>query len=279
MVLNTGRTTYQVIREVLEGKANTVYICREAGKSGAPYKTVWIVKDRRIVKELLESAANYCGEVFMQNAYAGFVFPYFQERPLQKFYLGSIRKGYCTAQQVWLALVEQCIISKLPPAVVYLILRQKQAQIAADGSVLLGFLLDLSDYDNTICEQDNVIACAEEIVRLIRLEDLEKKNNMVKKQAVTLLERKLERDEYQEFMQLYRDIRLFGRGDSAGKKRRWRFDLSEWNWLYRLLSCVCVVLVCMVVLMILGNVFFGEDFFWKLFCNSLDTIGTETLLQ
>lgn len=279
MVLNTGRTTYQVIREVLEGKTNTVYICREAGKSGAPYKTVWIVKDRRIVKELLESAANYCGEVFMQNAYAGFVFPYFQERPLQKFYLGSIRKGYCTAQQVWLALVEQCIISKLPPAVVYLILRQKQAQIAADGSVSLGFLLDLSDYDNTICEQDNVIACAEEIVRLIRLEDLEKKNNMVKKQAVTLLERKLERDEYQEFMQLYRDIRLFGRGDSAGKKRRWRLDLAGWNWLYRLLSYVCVVLVCMVVLMILGNVFLGADFFWKLFRGPLDTIGTETLLQ
>jgi len=279
MVLNTGRTTYQVIREVLEGKANTVYICKEAGKSKAPYKTVWIVKERRIVKELLQNAENYCGEVFMQNAYAGFVFPYFQERPLQKFYLGSIRKGYCTSQQVWLALVEQCIISKFPPAVVYLILRQGQTQIAPDGSVSLGFLLDLSEYDNTICERDNVVACAEEIVRLIRLEDLEKRNNMVKKQAVTLLERKLEREEYQEFMQLYRDIRLFVRGDSAGKKRRWKFDISEWNWFYRLLSCICVVLVCMVVLLILSNVFGGEDFFWKLFGGPLDTIGTETLLQ
>ncbi len=279
MVLNTGRTTYQVIREVLEGKANAVYICKEAGKSEAPYKTVWIVKERRIVKELLQNAENYCGEVFMQNAYAGFVFPYFQERPLQKFYLGSIRKGCCTSQQVWLALVEQCIICKLPPAVVHLILRQGQAQIAPDGSVSLGFLLDLSDYDNTIREQDNVVACTEEIVRLIRLEDLEKKNNMVKKQAVTLLERKLEREEYQEFMQLYRDIRLFVREDSAGKKRHWKLDVPEWDWFYHLLSCMCVVLVCMVVLLILSNVFWGEDFFWKLFGGPLDTIGTETLLQ
>ena len=66
----------------------------------------------------------------------GFVFPYFQERPLQKFYLGSIRKGSCSCQQVWLALVEQCMVSKLPDAVVYLILCQEQAHKNPDGKII-----------------------------------------------------------------------------------------------------------------------------------------------
>ncbi len=279
MVLNTGKKIYQIIQEVLKGKSNNVYICRETGKSEAPYKTVWIVKDHQIVKELLKDAKNYCAEVFMQNTYAGLVFPYFQERPLHKFYLGSIKKGYCTCQQVWLALVEQCILSKLPPAVLHLILCQGQAQIALDGTVTLGFLVDLSDYDSTIGERDNVVACTEEIIRLIQLEDLERKNNQIKKQVMTLLERKLEREEYQEFMQLYQDIKLFVRADNSGKRRRWSIGESELKWIYRLLSCICVVLICVVLVVILGNVFLGEDFFWKLFGGPLDTIGTETLLQ
>lgn len=279
MVLITGQKVYEVIREVLEGHANSVYVCREEKKPDAPYKTVWIVKDRRIAKALLEDADAYCEEIFMQNENAGFVFPYVRERPLRKFYLNSIRKGFCTRQQVWLGLVEQCMVSKLPPAVVYLILSQGQAHVAPDGSIQFGFQLDLSEYDDSICESDNVIACAEEIVRLIRLEDLNKKGSLVRIQAAALLERKLEREAYQELIQLYRDIRLLGRTDSAGKKRRSSIAISKWEWGYRLLSGICIVLVCMVVLMAAGHIFFGEASFWKLFGGSLDTIGTESLLQ
>lgn len=289
MVLSTGRKTYEVIREVLEGEANSVYVCREEKEPDAPYKTVWIVKDRGIVKALLENVDAYCEETFMQNENAGFVFPYVRERPLRKFYLsslsvsnfklGNIGKGFCTRQQVWLALVEQCMVSKLPPAVVYLILSQGQAHLAPDGSIQFGFQLDLSEYDDSICERDNVIACADEIVRLIRLEDMGKKRDTVKMQAAALLEKKLEREEYQEWIQLYRDIRLLGRSGSEGKKRRGIIAMSEWIWGYHLLSGVCIILVCMVVLMAVGHVFFGEASFWKLFVSSLDTIGTESLLQ
>lgn len=279
MVLNTGGKAYQVIREVLTGEANDVYICREAGEPGAPYKTVWIVRNRTIVRLLLERADEYCEETFAHNESTGFVFPYFQERPLRKFYLDSIKRGFCTCQQVWLALVEQCMVSRLPPAVVYLILSQGQAQIAPDGTVWLGFLLDLSEYDDSICEEDNVIACADEIVRLARLGDLDRKGSRVGLEAEKLLVRKLERREYQEFIQLYRDIRVLGRGDSAGGKRSGKHGMPDWGWVYRLLACVCIALVCAVVLMFVGQALFGEAFFWKLSGSPLDTIGTESLLQ
>lgn len=279
MVLRTGRKAYEVIREVLEREANSVYVCREQEKPNASYKTIWIVKDRRIVRALLENADTYCEETFMQNENAGFVFPYIRERPLRKFYLNSIREGFCTRQQVWLALVEQCMVSKLPPAVVYLILSQGQVQAAPDGSIQFGFQLDLSEYDDSICERDNVIACADEILYLIRLEEQIGKGDVARAQAAALLEKKLEREEYQELIQLYRDIRLLGRADSVGKKRRGKIAVSEWDWLYRLLFGICIILICLVVLLAAGNLFLGDVFFWKLFDGSLDMIGTESLLQ
>lgn len=279
MVLRTGRKVYEVIREVLEGKANSVYVCREQEEPDAPYKTIWIVKERRIARALLENADTYCEETFMQSENAGFVFPYVRERPLRKFYLNSIREGFCTRQQVWLALVEQCMVSKLPPAVVYLILSQGQAHAAPDGSIQFGFQLDLSEYDDSICERDNVIACADEILCLLRLEEPVGKGDGARMQAAALLEKKLAREAYQELIQLYRDIRLLGRADSAGRKWRGRLAVSEWDWLYRLLSGICIVLVCLVVLMAAGSLFLGDASFWKLFDGSLDTIGTESLLQ
>ncbi len=279
MVLNTEKKAYLVIREVLAGEANDVYICRETEGIGAPYKTVWIVKDRGIVRRLLENVDDYCEETFAQSERMGFVFPYFQERPLQKFYLGSIRKGSCSCQQVWLALVEQCMVSKLPSAVVYLILCQEQVHIMPDGSIRFGFQLDLSEYDDSICEKDIVIACADAVARLALLEDPDRKGDRVRLQAASLLTRKLERREYLELIQLYRDIRVLGRTDSAGKKWFGRYGASGWIWVYRLLSCVCAVLVCLAALVIAGRLFFGEAFFWKLSGSPLEVIGTESLLQ
>ena len=82
-----------------------------------------------------------------------------------------------------------------------------------------------------------------------------------------------------EIERLYRDIRVLGRTDSAGKKWFGRYGASGWIWFYRLLSCVCAVLVCLAALVIAGRLFFGEAFFWKLSGSPLEVIGTESLLQ
>lgn len=276
MILSTGVKDYKIVREVITGETNDVYICQNQKEPKAPCKTVWIVKDRGIVKILMEQLEDSCEEYFMQNENAGFVFPYIQERPLYKFYLCSIQEQNCACWQIWLGLVAKCMTCGLPAAVVYLILYQDQIHVSPDGTVCFGFLLDLSDYDDSVNESVNVILCAEKILELVRLES---RNLAVRKQALRLLEKKLYRGEYKEYIQLYKDIRLIGKTDSAGGKRMKRITVFEWNKIYRILSVICIFMVCMVVFMMIGYVLLGEFSFWKLFGSSLDQIGTESLLQ
>lgn len=276
MILSTGVKDYKIVREVITGKTNDVYICQNQKEPKAPYKTIWIVKNRRIVKILMEQMEDSCEEHFMQNENAGFVFPYIQERPLYKFYPSSIREQNCPCWQIWLGLVAKCMTCGLPAAVVYLILDQDQIHVNPDGTICFGFLLDLSDYDNAVRERENVILCAEKILELMRLEN---QHSAVRMQALRLLEKKLDRKEYKEFIQLYKDIKLIGKTDSAGDKKRNRITAFSQDKIYRILSVICIFMVCMVVFMMIGHVFWGEFSFWKLFGSSLDRIGTESLLQ
>lgn len=276
MILSTGVKDYKIVREVITGKTNDVYICQNQKEPKAPYKTIWIVKDRKIVKTLMENLDDSCEEHFMQNENAGFVFPYIQERLLYKFYLSSIQEQNCPCWQIWLGLVAKCMTSELPAAVVYLILDQDQIHVNPDGTICFGFLLDLSDYDDSVSERENVILCADKILELIRLEN---HNSAVRMQALRLLEKKLDRKEYKEFIQLYKDIKLISKTDSAGDKKRKRITAFGQDRLYRILSVICIFMVCMVAFMIIGHVFYGEFSFWKLFGSSLDQIGTESLLQ
>ena len=276
MILSTGVKDYKIVREVITGETNDVYICQNQKEPKAPYKTIWIVKNRRIVKILMEQMEDSCEEHFMQNENAGFVFPYIQERPLYKFYPSSIREQNCPCWQIWLGLVAKCMTCGLPAAVVYLILDQDQIHVYPDGTICFGFLLDLSDYDDAVRERENVILCAEKILELMRLEN---QHSAVRMQALRLLEKKLDRETYQEFIQLYKDIKLIGKIDSAGSKKRNRITAFSQDKIYRILSVICIFMVCMVVFMMIGHVFWGEFSFWKLFGSSLDRIGTESLLQ
>lgn len=284
MVLSTGVRDYKIIREVLTGKTNDVYICQSRTEPKAPYKTVWLVRDRKIVRSLMEHMEHCCEECFMQNENAGFVFPYIEERPLRRFYLSSVRGQNDACWQIWLALVEKCMIAEFPAPLVRLMLAQDQVHIAPDGTLWFGFLLDLSEYDDAACEEENVVMCADKILELIRLETQSKKGAgkkelAVRMQARKLLEKKLDRREYREWIQLYRDIRLIGRTDTVGGSVSGRITAAGQERIYRLLSCVCIVMVCMVVFLLLGHMFYGEYSFWKLFGSSLEQIGTESLLQ
>ena len=53
MLLNTGKKQYRIIREVLTGEVNDVYVCQDSNESMAPYRTVWLVKDRQVARELM----------------------------------------------------------------------------------------------------------------------------------------------------------------------------------------------------------------------------------
>ncbi len=282
MVLNTGKMQYRIVREVLIGEVNDIYVCQDNREFTAPYKTVLLVKDRRIAKELMGKLDGVCEACFMQNEAAGFVFAYGGERLLSRFYLNAVQSDTASAPRIWLELVIRCMTSGLPPAVLNVVLRQRQIHIGADGDIWLGSFLDLSEYDTQMGEKENAALCAVCIMELIESGIAAKTADTAKNiRVMKLIQKKLERKEYQEFMQLYRDIRLMTResGQRSRKEGLKNFVASRQDTIYRVLAAVCIALVCTVIFMLAGSVFFGELSFWKLFYEPLNRIGTESLLQ
>ncbi len=253
MILNTGKISYKVIREVFEGKINNVYICQNQNDRKSAYKTVWIVKDRSVARMLIENLEDCCEECFMKNEDACFVFPYMQERPLNRFYLSTIQNKPDIKQRIWLEIVVKCMTSKLSAPLMNLILNQGQINIEPDGSIWFGFLLDLSKYDNTVTEKDNVATCAEIIVELIEKEQTNRKDVVAR-----LLNKKLDKEEYLEFIQLYKDIRLItGEEENEDKtKKITKFVLSEQDKIYKILSVFSIILVCVVIFLDGDLIFF-----------------------
>ena len=98
---------------------------------------------------------------------------------------------------------------------------------------------------------------------------------------MNLNQKKLIRKKYREFMQLYSDIKLMTREQSPGsnKGRLKAVVTSKQDLTYRILAFCCIVLVCIVIFMLAGHLFFGEFSFWKLFRGPLEQVGTESLLQ
>lgn len=282
MLLNTGKTQYKIVREVWSGEANDVYVCQSPDSSAAPYKTVWLVRDHRIAKDLVGKLNGVCEECFMHNEDAGFVFAYEGERPLQKFYLNAVQEGVLPAAGIWLELIVRCMTSGLPQAVLNIILKQRQIHISADGNIWFGYFLDLAAYDPQADEEENVGLCAACIMELIEAGAAGKKADTAQNMRVgNLLQKKLDRGKYREFMQLYSDVKLVTkeRSQAAGKERLKLFAASGQDTIYRGLAALCIVLVCLTIFMLIGHLFFGEFSFWKLFRGPLDRIGTESLLQ
>lgn len=281
MLLNTGKKQYKIIREVLKGGVNEVYVCQNQDESAAPYKTVWLVRDRRIAKELMGKLDGVCEECFMHSEAAGFVFSYDGERPLGRFYLNAVQNNPAAGPRVWLELVVRCMTSGLPPAVLNVILRQRQIHIGADGGIWFGCFLDLSEYDADAEEKENVALCAACIMELVESGLVLKTDSAKNVRVMKLIQKKLDRKKYQEFMQLYSDIKLMTR-ESTPRNSRGRLKTlaaSRQDLIYRVLAVLCIALVCIVIFMLVGYLLFGEYSFWKLFHDPLERIGTESLLQ
>ncbi|MDE6911945.1 MAG: hypothetical protein K2P44_15985 [Lachnospiraceae bacterium] len=282
MLLNTGKAHYRIVGEVLNGEVNDVYVCQKQNEPTAPYKTVWLVKDRLLARELMGKLDGVCETCFMHNEAAGFVFAYGEDRPLCRFYLNAVQCDAASPSRIWLDLVVRCMTSGLPPAVLNVILKQRQFHIGADGDIWLGSFVDLSEYDAQTGEKENVALCAACIMELIALGAAAKTPAAAKNiRVMKLIQKKLDRNEYQEFMQLYSDIRLMTRdsGRRGSKERLKDLVVTRQDTIYRILAAICIVLVCMVIFMLVGHLLFGEFSFWKLFHAPLNRIGTESLLQ
>ena len=141
MVLDGGKRQYKVVREVFSGEKNDVFVCMDLCLEGAEYKTAWRVKDREITKKLL-GAPEIWEDSFVKKEHMYFVFPYREERPLEKFYFTTVLANSLKEESIWLDFAVRCMTFGIPNEILYLLLKQKQAGITPEGKVYFNYFLD-----------------------------------------------------------------------------------------------------------------------------------------
>ena len=279
MIFNIGKKHYKVIRDVLDSKANSVYVCQRQDTSVVEYKTVWVVKDRNLSRRLLKicSQADVVGyeSCFSYGNDICFLFPYVEEREAENFFLGTVRNGSCSKEQICLEYVTKCMTSRLPDALMYMLLEQNQVQLMPDGSIYFNFFLDLTDAELNMTNRKCVRRCAQNILNLLKL-DGDDKNPTQK-----LIEKELERTEYTEYIQLYKDLKLMAKEEKRGSliKRLGDQVKNRKDMIFKVLSVIAVILVVIVLMMLLMRLLFGSVTIFDLFRGPIKQIGTESLLQ
>jgi hypothetical protein len=135
--------------------------------------------------------------------------------------------------------------------------------------------MDLADFDEAITETDCVQECAK-----ILLEILEPKANH-RANSYILLKKKIDRNTYYHFTELYKDVRAAmvpKRG--GGILLRLRVWLARnKDTIFHVLFRVSVVLAIFVIVTFLTNLIFGDVPWLRLFIRSFERIGLESLTQ
>lgn len=274
MELKGENRLYQVVREVLSGEKNDVMVCLYEGGGAAEYKTIWQVRDRELKKCLLKGPQIW-EDCFVGKEHMYFVFPYQRERPLDKFYPSTVHFKRQDKGKIWLDFVERCMTLGLPSGILYLLLKQKQAGLTPEGKIFFNYFLDLSDYREDKGEQECAMLCAGEILMLAELGE-EKADKFC-----GLLEKKVRRKAYKDFLQLYRDVKLI----SGGWEKKTFFGqikdaFIKRKVLFRKILCIsCIVAVFTGAGVFFCNAFLGDTLLYRLFGNTFEKIGTESLLQ
>lgn len=281
MVLDSGKRQYDIVREMYHGTQNDVVVCRDLQAAGNSYKTVWLIKDRKTARKIIEAfelnqkaASKLYEECFLYNEQMCFVFPYEKERSIEKFYLSAIESHTCSRRQIWTQIVTACMTCGLPDTVLYLLIKQRQLQMGADGSIWFQYCLDFSEYDENVRTPECVTECAGLLEQLSRLEK-------GKNYAGELFEKKIKRKSYTEFIGLYKDVRLITAEQEKKYTKKTITDeiQKRKDMLYHILFTVSLILFLIVVVMFLFHITLGDFSFYRLFRQPIEQIGTESLLQ
>lgn len=278
MTFKTEKRLLTVISQVFASEINEVYICRDIRYTGNPYYTVILIQQSRIARQIIKAfetgktEESSALEYFSAPDSLGLVLPYENQRSLSEFYMGELLSAR-ECEVICTNLVIQCMVSKIPPQLLYLILTQKNIQIQRDNSISFSWFLDLRRYDDNRTGRDCVRRCGEIIVSL--LEPCRKK----KEKSYDLIRRKTYKNGYTDFTELYRDIILTAESEKkTGLRIRWKnFLEKKKDSLFRLLLLICIILILLTLVILLSQILSGEVRLFRLFFNPFKKIGTETL--
>ena len=272
---------YKTVQKIKKSPANEVLVCEDLTREKGSLCTVLAVADHYVMRRFIEvyDSADYIEENTVKDMFSDdgrffIVYPYVKERPLEKFYMGgamSLRE----CEDVCVNLIIACMTGNLPWPVLYLILKQREIQMARDGSVSLSYRIDLTELDSGIGEKECAIECAKVLIWMLEPKARRKANSYV------LLKKKTEKNSYHSFKDLYKDVEIAaeppGKNNIIASLKAW-FNRNK-QTLFRILLWTSVILALFVIITFLTNLIFGDVPWLRLFIRSFEKIGLESLLQ
>lgn len=252
--------------KILQSDTNDVYLCLR--RPGNFRCLVWIIRDRGVTRMLLrETGAHPWGECFPAGEYMGMELPWEEKRPLKRFW-NPQKGGRGERERICREIISLSITSHLPGPLLYRVLEEEKIQIRKDGTLYFSYDFSLDGLRPGCTEQECVQVCAR-ILRQILAQGDKKERRLAQ-----LLEKKLARDRYPGFLELYRDFRR------PAKHRKKKLSSLPEKWKKRLFrtAAVCAgLLLIITVVLFVSQLAFGQIPFLNLFQGPLEQIGTETL--
>lgn len=280
MLIQTEKMLLKSIREVNKSEDAEVYICENVAISAKTCYTIAIVKNHVIARQLIHlfemnprKSDSFVDSFLYDNNFC-FLFDYVKERPLEDFYMGkSFSLHRC--ESICINLVLTCLSSALPYPVIYMLLTQGQTNLATDDSVYFTFNFDLTEFDDSKTEADCALECARIVKKLLGEHEEEKAI------SYNLIARRINREGYLKFSEVYKDIRLTSveegkKGILASIKR---FIRKHSDGINRVIITLCIFVMVVALISFLSQKFGGENIFARLFTDTFEIIGTESMLQ
>ncbi len=279
MVYQSGKMTLNCVMEVFCGKVNNVEICENVQDGRSTYFTVLVIKEHDTVRKLMNIIeASQMGReryIDMFDSSKGFcvVLDYVKERKLTEFFMAK-DMSLQVCEDICLNLVVQCMTSGLPYPLLELVIKQGQLQLMKDNGVAISYAIDLEELDESCTEARCVMQCA------IRVRDMLEKKVSKKNVGYQLLTKKIPKQSYTCFRELYKDIRLAT--TTAQKKKIWEkvkaFVARNDSKIFRGFLFASVILLLFTGIVILSRMLWGEVPLLRLFINTFQQIGTESLV-
>jgi hypothetical protein len=281
MLYQVNGMSLQTVQEVYIGSLNDMLVCEDLNGPDHSYYTVVLIKDHQLAKQFLEVLVSDTGkpakcyiDIFTYNEGFGVVFDYVKERPLSDFYMGE-SFSLMECETICINLIMECISTMLPYPLLYLVLKQGQIHLRSDNSVQFGIPMDLSELDATVGEEECTLLCA------TILRDLLISKEQEKAVSYELLSKKIKKESYTRFKDLYFDVNMAS--VSLHKRNPITYIKGviyrNQKLLFRILLYISLFLFILAIILCACQIFMGDIPFIRIFVNTFERIGTESLRQ
>lgn len=276
MLYQSQKMILKTVMVIFEGKVNDAYVCeRVDAKEDGQYYLVLQIHEHHIANQFLhmvqgmERKKCYVDTFNLGEDFC-FVFEYVEDRKLSEF-LDASKLTVDICHTICTNLVIRCMESSLPYPVLYLILEQKQIQLSADNDIFLSPAVDLSELNMEWDEKK----CLTLLAGYCR--DILHRVNTRKNISYQLLLKKIPKQRYTTFHELYRDLCL----SKTEEKSLWT-KMIEWFRKHKrqfekfliILTVICIVLAIFIMI---NMAIWGEVPLFRLFHNTFSQIGSESL--